>query len=162
MKFQKRSAAIIAASLIFFLGACGALDYLQLAVGAAEIALPLIGPSAGVDSATIASVSGYLAATSQAITQATDIEAGTGTDAQKAVQIAAAFAGIAAPIVPAKYQALANAVQQVAQYIAEYLASLPPSSTSTVGKTTALSSSQKTKLSQIRTRALAVYAKTQH
>ena len=72
-----------------------------------------------MDPATIASVSGYLAATSQAITQATDIEAGTGTDAQKAVQIAAAFAGIAAPIVPAKYQALANAVQQVAQYIAE-------------------------------------------
>jgi hypothetical protein len=160
MQLSKRSAATLAAILILCAAGCGALDYLQLAVGAAEIALPLIGPAAGVDQATVTAVSNYLAATSQAITQAIDIENGTGTDAQKATQIVAAFAGIAAPIVPAKYQALANAIQQVAQYIAKYLATLPVPSSATASKTTALSSAEKTKASQIRARAQAVWSKT--
>jgi hypothetical protein len=160
MKFSKRNAAI-AASLILFLSACGALDYLQLAVGAAEIALPLIGPSAGVDPATIASVSTYLAATSQGITCATDVESGPGTDAQKAVQSIACFAGIAAPVVPAKYQALVNAVQQVALYIAKYLATLPVPSTSTVGKTTTPNATRLSILGQVRARARSVHDRAQ-
>lgn len=121
---KRNFCAVVAAILILCLVGCSpsAIDILNLAVGALEIALPLIGPAAGVDPGTIAAVQTYLGATSQAITQASDILAGPGTDAQKAAAIAQAFANIVAPLVPVKYQALAAAVEQVAQYIAQFLA----------------------------------------
>ena len=114
---------IVILALCLILSGCSttAIDILNLAVGALEVALPLIGPAAGIDPGTLAAVSGYLGGVSQAITEASSILAGTGTDAQKAAAIAAAFAGIAKPLVPPQYSALAAAVEQVAQYVAQFL-----------------------------------------
>jgi hypothetical protein len=159
MKTRTISAAL-AAILILCLAGCAAspIDILGLAVGALEIALPLIGPAAGVDAATVTAVEGYLSATSQAITQAGDILAGTGSDAQKTTAIISAFAGIAAPVVPAKYSALVTAVGQVAQYVAQFLTSLPAATTA--GASHALKAADKTKVTSIQARAIAVRAKT--
>ena len=150
------AAGVAAPSLALVGCSTSPLEYLQLAVGAAEIVLPLVAPSAGIDPATVAAVDNYLNAASEAITQASDILAGTGTDAQKATQILAAFAGIAAPIVPPQYAALASAVQLVAQYIAQFLASLPTTSTATH----AIKSSDAVKVSAIKARAVKVHAAT--
>lgn len=128
MQLKRTCAASIAAILTLSLIGCGTnpIDILNLAVGALEVALPLIGPAAGVDPAITSAVETYLGSASQAITQASDILSSPGlTDAQKEAAITAAFAGIAAPIVPAKYAALASAIQQVAQYIGKFLATLP-------------------------------------
>lgn len=124
MKTKRTLSAAIAAILILSLVGCSTspIDILDLAIGAVEIALPLVGPAVGIDPTTLASVQAYLSATSAAISQASTILSGTGTDAQKAAAIAQAFAGIAAPIVPAKYGALVTAVADVAKYVAQFLA----------------------------------------
>lgn len=170
----KRFSGALAALLIFsvLLTSCGTLNYLELAIGAAELALPLIGPSAGIDAGTVMNVEMYLAATSQAITKAVDIQNGTGTPAQKAAQIAAAFAGIAFPIVPAQYQtlpvsqvaayvSLASAVSKVAAYVSQFLGTLPASSAAS-SPHVAVSTGGSAKLASIRARAQKVYAKTHH
>jgi len=165
MKTRTFSAAI-AAILILSLAACSTspLQILDLAVGAAEIALPLALPAAGVDPATTTAVESYLQATSTAIAKASDILAGTGTDAAKSAQIVAAFAGIAAPVVPAKYQALVNAIQRVAQYVAQFIGSLP--APAAAGKMSAsistVSASDAAKLAQIKARAQALIFQIQH
>ena len=158
MKYQSFRAAG-AAVLILAMAGCSTspLEYLQLAITAAEIALPLVGPAAGVDPATVTAVDNYLSATSGAITQATDILAGPGTDAQKAAQIIAAFAAIAAPIIPGQYSALATAVEQVAQAIAKFIASLPATSTATH----APGAADAVKLSAVKARAVKLRAAVQ-
>ena len=157
--------AAIAAILIISLAGCSTspLQILDLAVGAAEIALPLALPAAGVDPATTTAVESYLAAVSTATSKATDILAGPGTPAAKSAQIVAAFAGIAAPVVPAKYQSLVNAIQQVAQYVAQFIGSLPPPAVA--GKMSAravsVSPADAAKLTQIKARAQKVLLQTQ-
>jgi len=154
---KKRLSAAIAAILILALAGCGAspIQILELAVTSVELALPIIEQTAGVDPATIAAVQNYLGAVSQGITKASDILAGPGTDAEKAAQIVAVFAGIAVPVVPAQYQAIVTAVQQVAQNIAQFIGSLP--SPATVSSSThSVSASEKTKLHSIKIRAQAI------
>ena len=116
-----------------------------------------------VDPATTTAVESYLAAVSTAISKATDILAGPGTPAAKSAQIVAAFAGIAAPVVPAKYQSLVNAIQQVAQYVAQFIGSLPPPAVA--GKMSAravsVSPADAAKLTQIKARAQKVLLQTQ-
>ena len=159
MKTRTVSAAV-AAILIISLAGCSTtpLQILDLAVSAAEIALPLALPAAGVDPATTAAVESYLQATSSAIAKTSDILSGPGTPASKSAQIIAAFAGIAAPVIPAQYQALVNAIQQVAQYVAQFIGSLPPPTVA--GKMSAristVSPADTAKLAQIKARALSL------
>lgn len=154
--FNTLAPAGIAAAAFTQTGCQSALDWLELAVGALEAALPLVAPAAGVDPATIASVNTYLAATSQAIGEASSILAGSGTDAQKATAIVAAFAGIAAPVVPAQYSALVAAVVLVAKYVAQFLAKLP-APTTPASVTHPASTADKAKLQTIQQRAVAVH-----
>jgi hypothetical protein len=151
-------AAVLILSLISAGCTASAIDILNLAVGALEIALPLVAPAAGIDPTTASAVESYLAATSAAISQASDILAGPGTDAQKAAAIAQAFAGIAKPLVPAKYTALVNAVQEVAKYVAQFLAST--GSTASASASHPLSQGDKEKAVAIKLRAMAVHRAT--
>lgn len=157
---HKRTAGIAALLILSMVGCTTSpLEILNLAVGAAELVLPLIGPAAHIDPAVQASVENYLTATSGAIAQASDILTGPGTTAQKSAAIVAAFAGIAAPIVPPQYQGIANAVQAVAQYVAKFLASLPSPVAASARTTTAphvLSQSDQAKVAKIKARALAL------
>ena len=159
--------AAIAAILIISLAGCAvsAVQTLELVVSAAEIALPLIAPSAGVDPATVTAVDGYLAAVSTAVSKASDILAGSGTNAQKAAEITIAFANIADPIVPAKYQGLANAVAQVAAAVEKFLLSQPaaaPQSSAKYGSPrVAMPGADLAKLAQIKARAQKVLLQTQ-
>jgi len=164
-----RSALVI--PLVFALLACSSnqvITDLELAVDAVEVALPLIGPSAGLPADLEAQIEKYLSATGTAVAQASDILAGSNTDAQKAAAIAAAFAGIAVPIVPARYQGIASAVQRVAVLVANFLVSLPTAApnpnvrTQDVGgavssKRTPVSSSDRQRLAQIKAKALAAH-----
>jgi hypothetical protein len=158
MTRYRNVSAFVAILLILAMVGCSTspIEYLNLAVGALEVVLPLIGPAAGIPPNVISSVESYLGATSDAISKATDILNGPGTSAEKTAQIVAAFAGIAEPIVPVQYQALANAVQQVALYVAKFLASLPPAAGATA------SQSDLAKLATIRNRAGAVHRAIRH
>lgn len=169
-KYQFAAAALVVAAAVAFT-ACGTsqvIGNLELAVDAVAVALPLIGPAAGLPADTTVQIQKYLSATSTAIGQASDILAGPGTDAQKSAQIVAAFSGIAVPLVPAQYQGIAQAVQQVAVLVARFLAALPAATTqplavrptgSTVavpGKTTALSASDRQRLLAVKQKALSL------
>jgi hypothetical protein len=165
MNTRRTISAAIAALLILSMIGCttSPIQILDLAVGAAELVLPLIGSAAHIDPAVQTAVEGYLSAASGAIAQASDILAGPGTDGQKSAAIVAAFAGIAVPIVPAQYQAIANAVQALAQYIAQFLGSLPApmamAHTATAKASVhTLSASDQATLTKIKARALAVRA----
>jgi hypothetical protein len=162
------AASFVVAAAVAFMG-CGTsqiISNLELAVDAVSVALPLVGPAAGLPVDVQTQVGQYLVATSKAIGQASDILAGPGDDATKAAQITAAFAGIAAPIVPAKYQAIAQAVQQVATLVAKFLGSLPVASTQPIavrapgaraalpGQATALSKGDLARLAAVKTKAL--------
>ena len=163
MNNVRRAALAAILILAVSLMSCGPLNYLQLAVGALEVALPLVGPAAGVDPQTVTAVENYAAAASDFITKAIDIEAGLGTAAQKAAQIAIAAGNIVkeVPNVPAKYAALATAVSQVAQYIFDYLDGLPTPATAHAvgGPSVKLSASDLKKGAEIRARAQAIHAK---
>lgn len=160
--------------LVLALAGCSSdqtINALDLTVDAVSAALPLLAPSAGIPAALTSQLQGYLGATSTAIASASDILAGPGTDGEKAAQIAASFAGIAAPSVPAQYQGIANAVQQVALMVAKFLADLPPASPAAAvakpagsssflapapkSKTTKFSAAQKKKLAEIKAKAQA-------
>lgn len=155
-------AALVVAILLCTLTGCGVspVTTLELAVGAAEVALPLI---PGVPADVAAAVESYLSATSSAITQASTILAGPGTDAQKAAAITAAFAGIAVPVVPAQYQALATAVAKVAQYVEQFLVASGSAVSTTAGSPThAVSAKDTGRLSAVKTRAQAVIGRVRH
>lgn len=173
MRTHRAPLALTLAALLI-LSACGAsqvITDLELAVDAAAVALPLIGPSAGLPPALQAQIQGYLTATSMACGQAADILAGPGTDAAKGAEIAAVFAGIAVPAVPAQYQGIASAVQQVAVLVAKFLGGLPVASTQPLavrapgsrpavpGNVTKLSDSDRAKLASIKEKVLTMTRK---
>lgn len=143
---------------------------LELSVDAVSAALPLIGPTAGLPAPLQTAIQTYLGATSDAIASASDILAGPGTDAAKTATIVASFAAIATPSVPAQYQSVATAVQQVALLVAKFIAQLPsatttakpvgasaflPSPSADAGKTTNWTAAQKKKLAAIKAKATA-------
>src|ERR1035437_5372096 len=171
-KHQIAAAAVLVAAAVACT-ACGTsqvIGNLGLAVDAVSVALPLIGPAAGLPANTQAQIQQYLAATNTAIGQASDILAGPGTDGQKAAQIFASFSGIAVPAVPAKYQGIAQAVQQVSVLVARFLSGLPPATAQPLGvraggmnrptaavvpgKTTVLSAGDLVRLAAIKQKAL--------
>lgn len=161
---------------LLFLGLAGCtssevITDLQLAVDAVSVALPLIAPAAGLPATLVAAIDTYLGATSQAISQASTILAGADTDAQKAVAIAAAFAGIAAPLVcpdqapgapPCKWAGLAAAIQAVAADVAKFLATEPVAAslakTASPSHVTTWSASQQAQLAAIKAKALGLAA----
>lgn len=170
---QTGARTLVAAGLagVLLLAGCGTsqvITSLELAIDAVAAALPLIGPAAGLPADLTAQLEGYLGATSTAVSQASDILAGPGTDEQKAAQIVAAFAGIAVPIVPAKYQGIATAIQQVAQMVAKFLATLPsPALVSAraagvTEHTTVFSEGDLRRLAEVKTKAAAARAKISH
>ena len=124
--FGLRLAGVPAAAMALMqtgCGAAGALQYLNLAVGALEVLIPLLGPTSGIAQGTLSDVENYAGSVSDAITKASDILSSPESDASKALDIAQAFAGIAKPLVPAQYGAIVSAVAQVAKYIAQFLSS---------------------------------------
>ena len=125
---KRRSYAAIAALLILSLVGCTpsqVVSDLQIALDAITVALPVLGTLTGVPADVVTAVISYSAATNQALGQAATILDGPGTDAEKAAAIAAAFAGIATPLVPAQYTALATLVGTIAGDVAVFLASVP-------------------------------------
>lgn len=141
---------------------------LGLAVDAVGIALPLLGPSAGLPADLQAKIQTALEATRAAIAKTADILSGPGDDASKAARITALFVPISIPFVPAQYQGIAGAVAQVTKYVGEFLATLPtpssqplalraPGSRAAVpGETTKLITGQLQKLAAIKQKALTI------
>jgi outer membrane lipoprotein SlyB len=144
------SLVVVIALVLVGCGASTAIENLQLAVDAVTAALPIIGTISGIPPATITRVTTYLDATNQALAQSASILAAPGTDAQKTAQIVGAFAGIAEPVVPPQYAAIAGLVQTIARDVASFIASLPPATATT---TTALSADQRARLAKIAARA---------
>jgi hypothetical protein len=125
---QSRHYAAIAALLILSLVGCTTsqvVSDLQIALDAITVALPILGTLTGVPADVSTAVTNYATAANQALGQAATILDGPGTDAEKAAAIAAAFAGIAAPVVPAQYAALAQLVGTIAAEVAAFLGSVP-------------------------------------
>ena len=121
-------AACVAILLCITLAACSTatvITDLQVALDAISVALPILGSLTGVPPDVSNAVASYVTAANSALGQASTILVGSGTDAEKAAQIAAAFAGIAAPVVPSQYAELAQLVATVAKDVAAFLASVP-------------------------------------
>jgi hypothetical protein len=138
----------IAAFLIVCLMGCGQttiIQNLQLTLDAITTAFPIIAGLTTMPPATVTDVGNYLDATNTALGQASTILAGTGTDAQKAAQITAAFASIAAPVVPAQYASIVTLIGTVAKDVSTFLASLPAP---TVTTTTTLTANNRAALSR--------------
>jgi hypothetical protein len=115
-------------ALILILSGCSTsqvLSNLQIALDAVSVALPILAGLTGVPAPVVAAVESYVQATNTALGQASTILAGAGTDAQKAAQIAAAFAAIAVPVVPAQYAVLVQLVATLAADVAQFLAGVP-------------------------------------
>jgi len=130
--------AVIAAILIIMLVACTSTQIvtdLEVALDAIQVGLPILGTVSGVPADVLTAAQTYVAAANSALGQASTILTGPGTDAEKTALIFAAFAGIAAPNIPAQYQAIAQLVSVVAADVAKFLASLPPASTAGIAAT---------------------------
>jgi hypothetical protein len=98
---------------------------LEIALDAISAGLPILATVSSVPADVVTSAETYLTAANSALGQASTILAGGGTDAEKSALIIAAFAGIAAPAIPAQYQAIAQLVSVVAADVAKFLAGLP-------------------------------------
>ena len=136
----------IALCLIVCLMGCGqatVIQNLQLTLDAITAAFPIIVGLTTMPPATVTDVENYLEVTNTALVQASTILSGPGTDAQKAAQIAAAFAAIAQPVVPSQYTSIVTLIGTVSKDVATFLASLPAQ---TVTTTTVLSANSRAAL----------------
>lgn len=105
---------------------------LEAVVTAAEVAIPIIGPAAGLPMATTTAIIQYLQLVNQAAAQASTILAGTGTPAQKAADILKAFSNVAAGCncIPAGTPAaIVQVINGVGQAIATFLENFHPVTT---------------------------------
>ena len=155
MTKSRNLAALVAILLCITLAGCSTatvITDLQVALDAVSVALPILSSLTGVPPDVANAVTSYVTAANSALGQSSTILSGPGTDAEKAAAIASAFAGIAVPIVPPQYAALASLVQTLAKDVAAFLASVP--SSASVAKlaaakaphTTTWSSSERDKL----------------
>ncbi len=135
-------------------------------INATSAVLPLLAHNVSPDE--VAKVQTYLGSASQAVSKASTILASTETPAQKSADIASAFAGIVAPDLPAQYQSIAAAVQEVAQMISQFLADEGALKAAVANRTRAaspapqtFSDADKARLAQIKTQADAL-AKSLH
>jgi hypothetical protein len=127
---------------------------LENVVSAAEIAIPVIGAATGLSSATSALIVSYLQEVNIATAQAATILAGAGTSAQKAAEIAKAFAAIAAGcncVPPGTPQEVIAVVNAVAQAVLQFLTNFP--ATPAPPPVVKVSAPDRAKLTSIRTRA---------
>lgn len=125
---NRRSTAAIAALLTLSLAGCSTstvITDLQVALDAVTVALPVIGGLTGVPADVSQAVTKYVTATNQALGEASTILDSAGTDASKATAIAAEFAGIAVPVLPAQYASIAQLVATIAADVAAFLGSVP-------------------------------------
>ena len=129
--------AALAALAVTQTGCAGDAIITDLQAGLDIIAgfLPQIGTLAGLPAALATAVQGYLASVNTALGNASTILLGGGTDAEKAALILAAFAGIAAPLIPPPFNVIAGIVAGLAAAVAKFLASLPPASTAGIAAT---------------------------
>ena len=163
MTHTHRAPLAVLMAVIMILTGCSTatvITDLELALDAISAALPVLLPLVDVpaDAPVAAAVQTYLTAANSALGQASTILAGTGTDASKAAAILAAFAGIAAPVVPAQYGTLAAQVATVAQDIAAFLAFVPGTGVAgalraTAGGTHKWSAGERLKLAHARSAA---------
>ncbi len=127
---------------------------LENVVSAAEIAIPVIGAATGLSPATSALIVSYLQEVNIATAQAATILAGTGTSAQKAAEIAKAFASIAAGcncVPPGTPQEVVAVVNAVAQAVLQFLTNFPP--TPAPPPAVKVSATDRIALANIRTRS---------
>lgn len=104
-----------------------AISDLEIVLAGIEAALPVISVAANVNPSTQQVIATYLQAVSTATMEASAILDSPGTAAQKAAQITALFAGIAAPTLsPGTAQSVILAVQVVAQSVSKFLADIRP------------------------------------
>ena len=137
MKTSRKPLAF-AMALLLVLASCTSsqvITNLQIALDAISAGLPILAGITGVPANTVTAVETYITATNSALGKASTILAGPGTDAEKAAQIAAAFANIALPVVPSQYAAIAALVATVAGDVAQFLASVPASTPAVAAKT---------------------------
>lgn len=167
---QTKLRAALAVIVILALVGCSTgtvITNLQTALDAISAVIPILGTITGVPVDDVSAAETYVQAANQALGQASTILAGSGTDASKAAQIAAAFAGIAAPVVPAQYANIVALVQTVAGDVAQFLASVPATSTAaanaiaTGGHTTKWSDADRARLARATVTANANAAKCQ-
>jgi hypothetical protein len=128
---------------------------LEGVVSAAEIAIPVIGAATGLNPATSAKIVTYLQEVNIATAQASTILAGTGTSAQKAAEIAKAFAIVATgcKCVPAGTpQEVVSVVEAVAQAVLNFLTNFPP--TPAPPPAVKVSAANRIALANIRSRSL--------
>jgi hypothetical protein len=145
MKTLKASLAVVLVLALVGCGTSTVISNLQLAIDAVTAGLPIIANLTGVPPATVAQVTQYLNDVNTALGDASLILSATATDAQKAAKIAADFAAIVKPDVPAQYQAILGLVATIAQDVAQFLASLPTSPSGT----TTFTAAQRTQLGKI-------------
>lgn len=129
MNIRSVLAAAVVVLLALSMVGCSSspIDILNLAIGAAEVALPIV-QAAGVPASVVTIGETALSAASNFVGQSSDVLANSQlTDAQKAAAITAAGAGIVSQLqaIPPQYQAVANALASVAQYVIKFLATLP-------------------------------------
>lgn len=156
--------------VLLLIGICGALfsgckasgtiETLQFALDAISAGFPTIAKLTGVPADITNLVVTYLDQTNEALSQASVILAGPGTDAQKAAQVAAAFAVIVAPDLPGQYATLVQLIATVAGDVAKFLATLPatgPSTSTTpaASRVTKLSDHDRQSLAAARVKAVA-------
>jgi hypothetical protein len=124
----KRAPLALMLALCLILSGCTTsqvVNNLQVALDAITVALPILGSVVAVPAPLIALVENYATQANTALGEASTILAGAGTDAEKAALIAAAFAKLGVPDVPAQFAAIANLVSTIAGDIAQFLGSLP-------------------------------------
>ncbi len=154
-----KSAIAIVLVVVLFLTACQPstlISALDAVVTAAEIALPIIGSTAGIPPAVMSGIVSYLQAVDVAIHQTSVILAGPGTAADKAAQILAAFAGTAAGcncIPPGTPQVVVSVIQAVANAIAKFLAQFAQPSLLASDHAIKITRADRAALAKIRTRA---------
>lgn len=157
---MRTTLSVLLVAALLMLTACPAvqtpIQKLQIAIQAISVGLPIIGGLTGVPADVITDVLRYLGEANDALSQSATILQGPGTDAQKAAQITAAFASIAKPEVPVKYQAIVDVVATVATDVAAFLANYPAGELkATAPKTTQLSAQDLTALRHAREKAAA-------
>lgn len=124
MTYKRVTLTVITAMLILCLVGCSTAQVvtdLQIALDAITVALPVLGGLSGLPADVLAAVTTYLTATNQALGQASTILDGPGSVDEKFAAVGALFAGIAAPIVPPQYAALAQLVQTIATDVGRFL-----------------------------------------
>jgi len=167
MTRRKFSLGAITAPLLALVG-CGAttvIAILQLAVDAAEAAIPIVANYLNISSATGAILLTYLQQVSTAVNGAATILANGGTVASQAAQLLALFANIAAPDLTGLPATIVAAIQLVAKYVAQFLAQIPQPATAAAKKPYALKPADRAKLLGIEAKAMsniAAIAKLRH